>query len=100
MAGESQGCLILLFVSDGSNTCDLGGGPETQNLDFYRGLVVARLPVHIPPRVAETRQFHGEQKCIVLVITVCWLVDYVLIVCDDTICGVEGRNGVLQNGQQ
>jgi hypothetical protein len=24
-----------------------------KNLDFYRGLVVARLPVQIPPRVAE-----------------------------------------------
>jgi hypothetical protein len=69
-----------------------------KNVDFYRGLVVARLPVQIPPRVAETRQFHGEQKCIVLVITVCWFVDSVLIVCDDMWCGRE--EWVLQNGQQ
>jgi hypothetical protein len=38
---------------------------KDKNLDFYRGLVVARLPVQIPPRVAETRQFHGEQECVV-----------------------------------
>ena len=39
---------------------------KDKNLDFYRGLVVARLPVNIPPRVAETRQFHGEQKFFVI----------------------------------
>jgi hypothetical protein len=34
-------------------------------------------------------QFRGKQKCIVLVIAVGWLVDYVLIVCDDMWCGRE-----------
>jgi hypothetical protein len=34
-------------------------------------------------------QFVGKQKCIVLVIAVCWFVDYVLIVCDDMWCGRE-----------